>query len=291
MLVSSEPSLVRLLGTAAQSNGWHLQTSRSAWDAMERVHSAEGFNLVILDVQPADGRDLHLLLWLKRLYPELPIAVICEAADRNSQKEATRMGAQAIFFRPVRMEQLESLVRRNLRQANQNTEVDVAGEDIEVLGEDEFFLSVSPVMQKVRIQAELLAQTELPVLILGEPGSGKGTVAHLIHKLSVHGGFRFLRVNCSDMPADLLDIELFGARKGAAVGATGPAEERPVQVSSRLERTVLSCWMRSRRCRSLCRPSYCRCCRTDDPGTPARAGSWKSVFEFLQLVATKWIAR
>jgi two-component system response regulator AtoC len=121
------------------------------------------------------------------------------------------------------MEQLESLVRRNLRQANQNTEVDVAGEDIEVLGEDEFFLSVSPVMQKVRIQAELLAQTELPVLIVGEPGSGKGTVARLIHKLSVHGGFRFVRVNCSDMPADLLDIELFGARKGAAVGATGLA--------------------------------------------------------------------
>ena len=223
MLVSTEPSLVRLLGTAAQSNGWHLQTSRSAWDAMERVHSADGFKLVMLDVQSADGRDLHLLLWLKRLYPELPIAVVCDAADRNSQREAKRMGAQAILFRPVRMEQLESLVRRSLRQANENTEVDVASEDIEVLGEDEFFLSVSPVMQKVRIQAELLAQTELPVLILGEPGSGKGTVARLIHKLSVHGGFRFLRVNCSDMPADLLDIELFGAQKGAAVGATGLA--------------------------------------------------------------------
>src|SRR3954469_235758 len=57
MLVSSEPSLVRLLGTAAQSNGWHLQTSRSAWDAMERVHSADGLNLVILDVEPPEGRD------------------------------------------------------------------------------------------------------------------------------------------------------------------------------------------------------------------------------------------
>ena len=222
MLVSSEASLLRLLGTAAQSNGWHLQTSRNAWDAMERVHSAAGLNLVVLDVQPADGRDLHLLLWLKRLYPELPIAVVCDAADRNSPKEATRMGAQAILFRPVRMEQLESLVRRNLRPANENTEVDTASEDIEVLGEDEFFLSVSPVMQKVRIQAELLAQTELPVLILGEPGSGKGTVARLIHKLSVHGGFRFLRVNCSDMPADLLEIQLFGARNGSSCGsATG----------------------------------------------------------------------
>ena len=65
----------------------------------------------------------------------------------------------------------------------------MASEDIESVGEDEFFLSVSPVMQQLRAQAELLAQADVPVLILGEPGSGKGTVARLIHQMS-----RLLRV-------------------------------------------------------------------------------------------------
>ena len=126
------------------------------------------------------------------------------------------MGAQDVLSRSAHMEQLESLVRGNLRLADGRTEANMLSEGFESLGEDEFFLSVSPLMQNVRVQAELLAQTELPVLILGERGSGKGTVARLIHKLSVHAGFRFLRINCSEMPAELLEIELFGARNGSA---------------------------------------------------------------------------
>jgi len=59
------------------------------------------------------------------------------------------------------------------------------------------------------------------VLILGEPGSGKGTVARLIHKLSVYSGFKFLRVNCAEMPADLLEIELFGRENGSNGSSTG----------------------------------------------------------------------
>jgi DNA-binding NtrC family response regulator len=95
----------------------------------------------------------------------------------------------------------------------------MVSEDIESLGEDEFFLSVSPAMQQLRAQAELLAQANVPVLILGEPGSGKGTVARLIHQKSVHSGFKFLRVNCAEMPADLLEIELFGRENGSSNGA------------------------------------------------------------------------
>jgi DNA-binding NtrC family response regulator len=86
----------------------------------------------------------------------------------------------------------------------------MAGEDIEYLGEDDFFLSVSPSMRQLRAQTELLAQADVPVLILGEPGTGKGTVARLIHQISVYSGFKFTRVNCAEMPADLLAIELFG---------------------------------------------------------------------------------
>jgi two-component system, NtrC family, response regulator AtoC len=64
----------------------------------------------------------------------------------------------------------------------------------------------------------LLAEADVPVLILGEAGSGKDTVARLIHKLSVRSGFSFLKVNCADMPADLLEAELFGTERNPAVG-------------------------------------------------------------------------
>jgi DNA-binding NtrC family response regulator len=74
-------------------------------------------------------------------------------------------------------------------------------------------------MRQLRAQAELLAQTDVPVLILGEPGSGKDTVGRLIHEKSVHSGFKFLRVNCAEMPADLLEIELFGRENGTSQGS------------------------------------------------------------------------
>ena len=126
------------------------------------------------------------------------------------------MGAKDVLARPITEEQIQSVVRRHLGSANDCAEAEIASEDIESVGEDEFFLSITPVMQQLRAQAELLAQADVPVLILGEPGSGKGTIARLIHQMSVYSGFKFLRVNCAEMPADLLEIELFGRENGSS---------------------------------------------------------------------------
>jgi DNA-binding NtrC family response regulator len=219
LAVSSEPSVLRLLGSAAQSNDWHLETSASGLDAMEQVQSGTAPHLVLLDIPRGNGEGLQLLPWLRRLRPELPIVVLCDPEDAAKQKEATRLGAKAILLRPFSERQLESVIQRYLGTSN-GADAEMASEDIELLGEDEFFLSVSPTMRQLRAQAELLAQTDVPVLILGEPGSGKGTVARLIHQRSVHSGFKFLRVNCAEMPADLLEIELFGRENGSSTGSS-----------------------------------------------------------------------
>jgi two-component system, NtrC family, response regulator AtoC len=214
LVVSSEVSVLRLLGSTAQSNSWHLETSASGWDAMERVQSDTAPHLLLLDLPRGNGDGLHLLPWLRRLRPDLPIVVLCDPEDAGRQREATRMGAKDVLTRPVTEEQIQSLVHRHLGSSNDYAEAEIASEDIESVGEDEFFLSSTPVMQQLRAQAELLAQADVPVLILGEPGSGKGTVARLIHQMSLYSGFSFLRVNCAEMPGDLLEIELFGRENG-----------------------------------------------------------------------------
>ena len=72
------------------------------------------------------------------------------------------------------------------------------------------FVAVSPAMRKVREQAELLAQLDVPVLIVGEKGTGKSTTAQLVHKLSARSASHLAEVSCSALSSDHLERELFG---------------------------------------------------------------------------------
>jgi len=82
--------------------------------------------------------------------------------------------------------------------------------EIEQIGEELYFVAASPATRRLRKQAELLSQTDVPVLITGEAGSGKSTAARLIHSLSIRSSFEFMRVSCAALTADLLESELFG---------------------------------------------------------------------------------
>ena len=215
LIVSRESALLGPLWSVAEQNSWQIEAAGNPWDAVERVQSGVAPHLLLLDVPRGDGDSLHLLRWLRRLRPDLPVIVTCFPEDSGRKREATRLGAQEVLIRPFDEERLEAAIHRHL-MSPENEEAEVASEDIEQLGPDSFFISASPVTQKLRAQAELLAEADVPVLILGEPGSGKDTVARLIHKLSVRSGFNFLKVNCADMPGELLEAELFGSERTAS---------------------------------------------------------------------------
>src|SRR5579863_6866457 len=209
LVVSREPAILRSLWSISEINSWQLETAPSGWDAMERVQSGIVPDLLLLDLPRGDGDSLHILRWLRRLRPELRVVVLCHPEDGGRKKEATRLGAEDVLVRPFIEEQLESAIRQHLF-APENGNSGIASEDIEQLGEEAFFVSASPIMQRLRAQAELLAQADVPVLILGEGGSGRSTVARLIHKFSVRSGFCLMKVDCTATPGDMLEEELFG---------------------------------------------------------------------------------
>jgi two-component system response regulator AtoC len=219
LVVSREPAVLRPLWSIGESNSWHLETAGSGWEAMERVQSGSAPDLLLLDLPRGDADSLHILRWLRRLRPELPIILIAYPEDASREKEAIRLGAQDYLVRPVDDGQLEQVIRRHLFSTHQDPGTDITSEDVEQLSAEAFFVGASPVMRKLRAQAELLAEANVPVMILGEGGSGKDTVAHLIHKLSVRSGFPFVKVNCAALPGDLLESELFGYEHDAANGS------------------------------------------------------------------------
>lgn len=224
LVVSRESAVLRPLWSVGESNSWQVESATNGWGAMERVQSGITPDLLILDLPRSNTDGLHFLRWLRRLRPELPILVLCDPDDSPTQQEAIRLGARDCVVRPVEDKGLESAIRRQLSTAD-NVGVEITSDDVEEVGGDGFFVGASPVMRKLRAQAELLAETDSPVLILGEIGSGKETTARLIHQLSIRSGFKFAKVNCSALPSDLLEAELFGYdRDGAGLPHTKPGK-------------------------------------------------------------------
>jgi len=108
--------------------------------------------------------------------------------------------------------------------------------EFEQIGDELYFVAASPVTRRLRTQAELLSQTDVPVLITGESGSGKATTARLIHSLSIRSSFEFKTVSCAALTADLLDSELFGCEK---VGERGRLELKPGKFEQCAKGTIL----------------------------------------------------
>ncbi len=225
LVISRESAVLGPLWSIGESNAWQIESASNWWGAMERVQSGVTPDLLVLDLPRGDADGLHILRWMRRLRPELPIVLIGDNADLARKQEAMRLGARDYLARPVEPQQLECAIKEHLFAAADSVSTDITSDDIEQIGSGNFFIGTSPVMRKLRSQAELLAEINVPVLIMGESGSGKETTARLIHQLSVRSGFEFAKVNCAALPSDLLQAELFGSeRNGNGMPKPGKLE-------------------------------------------------------------------
>jgi len=216
LVVSGEPLELKVLWSAVASNGWHLEVAGSAWDAIERVQLGFAPQLLVLDLPRGEGDSFHILRLLRRLRPELPIILVSHPEGLAKKDEFIRLGARDFLTRPVTEQQLERAIRRHLGSSHHSAQPPFVSEKMEQLSDDVFFVGTSTVMHQLRAQVELLAQTDVPVLIFGEAGSGRETIARLIHKLSLRSEFRFMKVNCGALPGGPFDEEIFGD-KGSRV--------------------------------------------------------------------------
>jgi two-component system, NtrC family, response regulator AtoC len=221
LVVSREPAVFRMLGPLEAPNAWRLETAANGWEAMERMQSGAAAHLLVLDISFQDSEPMHFLRWLSCYRPDFPVVLLCCPDDVGRVQEATGLGAEDVVAKPFELKNLEMVIGRHLNPATSGS-VDNASKNknIEPLGPDTCFVSASLLMQKLRAQAALLAKSDVPVLIVGERGAGKYTVASLIHKLSVRSGFKLLRVNCAAMPEADLEAELFGPDRAGAARAT-----------------------------------------------------------------------
>lgn len=219
LLVDDDPAVISFLGLFFERKGWQVWRAAEAQGAAD-LYDREQPDLVLLDLDLPGMSGLKLLEVLRARDPDATVLMLTGHGDVPTAVEAMRLGAENFLTKPVELVHLDAacerafekveLRRRNRyfseqRQADRPSAIDALGS--------------SAMMRAVARQVELLAASDATVLLLGETGTGKGWVAHLIHALSGRGAAPFVDLNCAGLSATFLDSELFGHEKGAFTDA------------------------------------------------------------------------
>src|SRR5437868_10076389 len=215
LLVDDEPGMLRYIRTLLEVDDYKVETASTGEEALQRVEKGLEPDMVLLDVLMPGIDGLQTLEQLRQMRPGVKVVMLSCVNDTRKVVQAMKLGAQDYLTKPFQKAELDAVIDLSIGQGKQSF-----GGEIEELADDVFFIAASPAMRKIRSQAALVANVDIPVLLLGESGTGKEVLARLIHKLSPRAHRTFLKVNCSAVPADLLESELFGYEAGAFTGVT-----------------------------------------------------------------------
>ncbi|NWF92307.1 MAG: sigma-54-dependent Fis family transcriptional regulator [Syntrophaceae bacterium] len=217
LIAEDEEKMRRILEVNLQDR-YRILLAQDGEEAL-RIFKESPVNLILTDMKMPGKDGLSLLHEVKRLRPEIPVIVITAYGTIESAVHAMKEGATDYLLKPIKMEEVKLVIERALQQVDLIDENRQLREEIKSLYGIDTIISKHPKMIEMMEIVRQVADSKATVLIQGESGTGKELVARAIHFNSERAGFPFVVVNCSAIPRELLESELFGHEKGAFTGA------------------------------------------------------------------------
>jgi len=217
LIAEDEEKMRRILELNLQDQ-YRVLLAKDGEEAL-RMFKENEVNLLLTDIRMPERDGLSLLHEVKRLRPETPVILITAYGTIESAVNAMKEGAADYLLKPVQMEEVMLLIERALLHADLVDQNRQLAEEIKSLYGLDTIISKHPKMIELMEIVRQVADSKATVLIEGESGTGKELVARAIHFNSQRAGFPFVVVNCSAIPRELLESELFGHEKGAFTGA------------------------------------------------------------------------
>ena len=209
LVVDDERDIRELLVLTLGRMGLRVDTAADI--ASARAQLAEHvYDLCLTDMRLPDGSGLDLIAHIVARFPDTPVAMITAYGNIEAAVSALKAGAFDFVSKPVDLTVLRRLVQNALELHQQRRAA--APSQSGLTGD-------SAIMQQLRQTIAKLARSQAPVYIAGESGSGKERVAKLIHEQGPRASGPFVPVNCGAIPAELMESEFFGHKKGSFTGA------------------------------------------------------------------------
>jgi two-component system response regulator HydG len=210
LIIDDDKNNCELLAGYLEKNGYQTAYSLFGKTGIERVTS-ENFDIVLSRFRLPDSDGLEILKKIKEIKPTLPVIIMTAYAEVRMAVKMIKSGAFDYVTMPIHQEEI-------LRSIERATAKKKKKENSSTFGK-EFITGQSKVIHKVLNHVNVVAPTEITVLIEGETGSGKEYIARAIHYKSKRKKKPFIAVDCGAIPKELANSELFGHVKGAFTGA------------------------------------------------------------------------
>ncbi len=210
LIVDDERDIRDLVALALSRMGLRVETAADLAAARAQL-IRQDFDLCITDMRLPDGNGLSLVEEISARHPRTAVAMMTAYGNVEAAVAALKAGAFDFVTKPVDLAVLRQLVTHALNLQVQRKSTESSGPKL---------VGDSPALQQLRERIAKVARSQAPVHITGESGTGKELVARLIHAQGTRKDGPFVPVNCGALPADLMESELFGHRKGSFTGAT-----------------------------------------------------------------------
>lgn len=219
LIVDDEVNIRSALATILEKIGYGVLTASGGEEALKQMEESV-CHAVVLDLRMPGMDGMELLRQIKERSPQTEVVVMTAYGSIESAVEAMKLGAYDYLSKPIDKERLPIVIEKALEHQRLSLENLKLRESLTVKTRFEQMVGESPAMKQVYVLVEVVANSDVTVLLTGETGSGKELVARAIHQQSPRAQGPFITINCGALPDSLFESEMFGYEKGAFTGAT-----------------------------------------------------------------------
>ncbi len=228
LITDDEANIVSGLKYAFEDEGFNVLTAKNGVEAWHTINN-NVIDLVITDLRMPEMDGYELIKRISASYPTLPVIVLTGHGTIETAVETMRDGAIDFFTKPVDLDKLILVVKKNIKNSQLQEQNRKLTEEIDKLKSQQKYSKIIGKSSKLSQMMQIINQvapTKASVLVTGESGTGKELVADAIVALSDRKDKPFIKVHCASLSESLLESELFGHEKGAFTGATSQKKGR-----------------------------------------------------------------